>query len=261
MSGIYVEQPDIKQKPVSTERSSNNLWLVKVPKYVADRLRAAECGTNFGMIQTQRTPMGTKFSFDVEPKLCEPLDELPACPSSHEMTLGTLAGPNRSLAAYSDTDDVIDIEGIIKTRFDVYQNQQSSRSYLALKRLEAEKKMEPGRRIIITNKTHNVFKPSNVSRGQLYTTKAEKEEKLKNKRVRLDAESVENMILRAFKKHQYIKQTDLVHITSQPEAYLKEFLNKMCVYNQKNPHKNMWELKPEYRHYENSDTQATTSDD
>ena len=37
-------------------------------------------------------------------------------------------------------------------------------------RLEAEKKMEPGRRIIITNKTHNVFKPSNVSRGQVRFT-------------------------------------------------------------------------------------------
>ena len=23
----------------------------------------------------------------------------------------------------------------------------------------------------------------------------------------------------------------------------------MCVYNVKAPHKNMWELKPEYRHY------------
>ena len=60
MSGIYVEQPDIKQKPVTTDRAATNLWLVKVPKYVSDRLRAAECGANFGMIQTQRTPMGTK---------------------------------------------------------------------------------------------------------------------------------------------------------------------------------------------------------
>ena len=53
----------------------------------------------------------------------------------------------------------------------------------------------------------------------MFTTRAEKEEKLKNKRVRLDADSVENMILRAFKKHQYITQKHLVAITSQPEVW------------------------------------------
>lgn len=31
--------------------------------------------------------------------------------------------------------------------------------------------------------------------------------------------------------------------------YLKEILNEVCNYNLKNPHRNMWELKPEYRHY------------
>lgn len=32
-------------------------------------------------------------------------------------------------------------------------------------------------------------------------------------------------------------------------TYLKEILKDVCNYNLKNPHKNMWELKPEYRHY------------
>ena len=30
---------------------------------------------------------------------------------------------------------------------------------------------------------------------------------------------------------------------------LQEVLKDVCVYNVKAPHKNMWELKPEYRHY------------
>jgi len=37
--------------------------------------------------------------------------------------------------------------------------------------------------------------------------------------------------------------------TKQPVAYLKEILNEVCHYNVKNPHKHMWELKSEYRHY------------
>lgn len=33
------------------------------------------------------------------------------------------------------------------------------------------------------------------------------------------------------------------------QAYLKTILKEIGHYNTKNPHKNMWELKPEYRHY------------
>lgn len=36
------------------------------------------------------------------------------------------------------------------------------------------------------------------------------------------------------------------------QVYLKEILNEVCNYNLKNPHRNMWELKPEYRCYKNA---------
>lgn len=53
----------------------------------------------------------------------------------------------------------------------------------------------------------------------------------------------------AFEKHQYYTLKDLVHITQQPVIYLKSILKDVCIYNKKNPHKNTYELKPEYRHY------------
>ena len=31
---------------------------------------------------------------------------------------------------------------------------------------------------------------------------------------------------------------------------------QVCRYNVKNPHKNMWELKPEYRHYKKDEEEA-----
>eukprot|EP00116_Pleurobrachia_bachei_P001726 sb/3461988/ len=227
------------------------LWLVKVPKYVSDRLKMCDEGDQFGVIKTNRTAAGTKISFDIDQNLCDKVSEDKSqCPSNHDMRLGTLAGPNRALAVYSEGEEVIHMEGVIKTRFDVYQNQNSSRSYLSLKRFEAERKAMPERTIKFNTKTVNAFKPSNVSQKQLYTTKAQREEKSANKRIRLDRATVENMILKAFKKNQYISQKNLLSITGQPENYLKEFLGEMCVYNNKAPHKNTWELKPEYRHYD-----------
>jgi len=40
------------------------------------------------------------------------------------------------------------------------------------------------------------------------------------------------------------------------QVYLKEILNEVCNYNLKNPHRNMWELKPEYRHYKEEEKTA-----
>lgn len=73
------------------------------------------------------------------------------------------------------------------------------------------------------------------------------------KKARDDKNAVLDMLFNAFEKHQYYNIKDLVKITQQPIAYLKEILKEVCDYNMKNPHKNMWELKREYRHYKTED--------
>eukprot|EP00069_Balaena_mysticetus_P011436 bmy_21257T0 len=47
-----------------------------------------------------------------------------------------------------------------------------------------------------------------------------------------------------------INLKDLVDITKQPVSYLKEILKEIGIQNVKGIHKNTWELKPEYRHYQ-----------
>lgn len=73
--------------------------------------------------------------------------------------------------------------------------------------------------------------------------------KAEGKKARDDKDAVLEMLFAAFEKHQYYNIKDLVKITRQPITYLKEILKDVCNYNYKNPHKNMWELKQEYRHY------------
>jgi transcription initiation factor TFIIF subunit beta len=62
-----------------------------------------------------------------------------------------------------------------------------------------------------------------------------------------------DMLFNAFEKHQYYNIKDLVTITNQPISYLKEILKEICEYSVKNPHKNTWHLKAEYRHYASDD--------
>lgn len=77
--------------------------------------------------------------------------------------------------------------------------------------------------------------------------------KAEGKKARDDKNAVMDMLFNAFEKHQYYNIKDLVKITNQPIGYLKEILKEVCDYNMKNPHKNMWELKKEYRHYKSDE--------
>lgn len=45
----------------------------------------------------------------------------------------------------------------------------------------------------------------------------------------------------------------LLHSLISLQTYLKEILREVCLYNTRAPHKNMWQLKPEYRHYKKKD--------
>jgi transcription initiation factor TFIIF subunit beta len=77
----------------------------------------------------------------------------------------------------------------------------------------------------------------------------ERKKKTDGKKSRTDKTAVMDMLFNAFEKHQYYNIKDLVTLTNQPISYLKEILKEICEYSVKNPHKNTWHLKPEYRHY------------
>ena len=64
---------------------------------------------------------------------------------------------------------------------------------------------------------------------------------------------VQEILFALFEKHQFYNIKDLAQETRQPMAYLKQILKEVCNYSVKPPNRNMWELKPEYRHYKPED--------
>lgn len=121
-----------------------------------------------------------------------------------------------------------------------------SENYTRLKRKQIEESSKPARtiqkleKVVTTN-----YKP--VANHQ-YNIEYEKKKKENGKRVKADKDQVLTLLFAAFEKHQYYNIKDLVGITMQPVAYLKEILNEIGVQNVKGPHKNTWELKAEYRY-------------
>lgn len=119
-------------------------------------------------------------------------------------------------------------------------------TYMKLKLESIRKAAEPTRKIKHLSQVVQTYKPVSDHKNNIEYMERKK---LEGKKARDDKDAVLEMLFAAFEKHQYYNIKDLVKITRQPITYLKEILKEVCNYNLKNPHKNMWELKPEYRHY------------
>lgn len=122
--------------------------------------------------------------------------------------------------------------------------------YMQLKRESIKRASVPQRKVQSLEKIVQNFKPVSDHKHNIEYRERKKAE---GKKARDDKSSVLDMLFNAFEKHQYYNIKDLVKVTRQPIGYLKDILKEVCDYNMKNPHKNMWELKKEYRHYKSDE--------
>ena len=72
-------------------------------------------------------------------------------------------------------------------------------------------------------------------------------EQKEGKRVRAEREVVESGLLHLFSGHQFLNIKQLLEATQQPQTYLKEILNDMCVRETRGEHKDQYQLKEKYR--------------
>ncbi|CAG2236965.1 GTF2F2 [Mytilus edulis] len=154
---------------------------------------------------------------------CQSLDT--SDKGKHYSQTNTSPSKGRILPDNIDTSDKLGIEGKVIQRAEC--RPIADNNYLKLKRLQVEAQNKPKREVIQISEVVNAYKP--ISDHKF------------------------NKLFAAFEKHQYYNVKDLVRVTNQPITYLKEILKEICVYNMKAPHRNMWELKPEYRHYKDDE--------
>ncbi|KAA8595844.1 hypothetical protein FQN60_011135 [Etheostoma spectabile] len=192
-------------------------------------------------------------------------DKTVSAPREHPFTMQTVGG--QTLAVFTESSsgqleersdgsssvsgagagpDKIALEGVVVQRAEC--RPAVSEGYMRLKRLQIEELAKPVRLSQQLDKavTSN-YKPV---ANHTYNLEYERKKKEEGKRARVDKQQVLDMLFSAFEKHQYYNIKDLVDITKQPVIYLKEILRDIGIYNVKGTHKNTWELKPEYRHYQ-----------
>ncbi|KAG1714101.1 General transcription factor IIF subunit 2 [Nymphon striatum] len=247
---------------VDCKDAPRKVWLVKVPKYIHTRWQKAPKSMNAGKLRISKLPNGkpdVTFSLSEEMMSIKDSNDITNIPKEHKFVITNIA--KQTLAAFSELQGTIgkgnkngqeSKEGTIGVKLEGQVIQRAEckpvvdAKYMQLKKDHILKACQPLRTVKKIDGVVNNFKP--ISNHQ-FIIESDKKKKETGKKSRDAKDKVMDMLFSAFEKHQYYNIRDLEQITRQPLPYLKEILKEICNYNVKNPHKNMWELKPEYRHY------------
>uniref|UniRef100_A0A3Q3E0U8 General transcription factor IIF subunit 2 n=1 Tax=Labrus bergylta TaxID=56723 RepID=A0A3Q3E0U8_9LABR len=222
----------------------------QVPKYLAQQWAKATGRGEVGKLRIcKKGNLGkaeVSFTLNEELTVIEGIeDKTVSAPREHPFTMQTVGG--QTLAVFTEnSSDKIALEGVVVQRAEC--RPAVSESYMRLKRLQIEESSKPVRLSQqLQSPVTNNYKPV---ANHTYNLEYDRRKKEEGKRARADKQQVLDMLFSAFEKHQYYNIKDLVDITKQPVIYLKEILRDIGIYNVKGTHKNTWELKPEYRHYQ-----------
>lgn len=236
--------------------SKRDFWLVKVPKYMANVWKNAPPNAELGKIRMPKSGIGP-IKCITDPKLNQKLltDKGMKIPDEHNISAKPLEHQKLSIlarvkdpasTATNPTADKLSYEGDVTQRSEI--RPIADLSYISLKSDSIIQASRPTRVTQILDKAVSSYKPRGKAQlAQEADLRRRKEEQ--RKVVREDKDVVQGRLFSAFEKQQYYKINDLVRITSQSPTYLKEILKELCNYCSNGTHKNMWELKPEYRHY------------
>jgi len=234
------------EKDLDCSSASRGVWLVKVPKYLSAKWNSST-STEVGRLRIARRQSGSKpnVTFTVADNLLkkEGENDVPI-PKEYQFDMNNMSA--QSLAIYSQTPEKLFHEGKVVHRADCRPAAAGDANYLKLKKISILSASQPARLVKQLDKAVNSYKPVSDHKNNI---DYEKSKKVQGKKMRDDKDKVMELLFGAFEKHQYYNLKDLEKITRQPVPYLKEILKEICSYNMKNPHKNMWELKAEYRHY------------
>lgn len=141
-------------------------------------------------------------------------------------------------------------EGRVERKFDMKPNNLVSDEYRKLCRDRLDKSKIKTRTLQVLEKDHGgLMRPHPVTIGPTYTAKkkAAVAKAPETKRIRIERGDLELLVFKLFEQQAYWTLKQLVAETQQPEAFLKEVMSELCIYNKRGPNQGKYELKPEFR--------------
>jgi transcription initiation factor TFIIF subunit beta len=240
---------------LSLKFASRKVWLVKVPHFLADSWKKAGPDTELGKVKITTKGPNSEVSLTLAPAAAGQIPQ--------EYNLLSTAQPLPPMFVISETEEGhVAAEGAVKTRCDLVPVNASAPEYRAIVQQ---------RNIASTTKTRHVAEVQDVRELALRAQQKHRSLVSVNplqpnapapqqnrrlpqaptrnldKRERMERSDLLDLLFQKFERRPHYTLKELVTVTEQPEAYLKEVLADLCVYNKRGPNKSTYELKPEYK--------------
>lgn len=252
---------DLTNRIVDIEKASNLVWLVKLPSFLADHWASADAGAELGTVligepdqKTNARPVSLQVAADIP---TSNLDLVDVIPKQYDLKFVTDGGSNLLCFTEDDEGVALSVEGTVQYECNVVPVMNDEyRNIMRLRREQAEKPKRStqlyealGKPQSATQKTGLFVGGSSAGAGSSGASRLDNK-KRKNedfKRERLPKDAVIDMIFKAYEQKEYWSMKDLLSLTNQPTAWLKELVNEVCNYIQRGPYQKTYQLKPEYR--------------
>ncbi|KAI5189967.1 transcription initiation factor TFIIF subunit beta [Nematocida sp. AWRm77] len=214
------------------ERRHPRITLVKVPKILAEYLEEHGNGTEIGCIEDKAEEAVLKLNIGVGP------GNFP-----REWKVQKLE-EKRGMFTFSQKTYGAHIDGVITE--EVFIKPEITPEYLKYKR-EREETCKVHKEVKVVDSLREGIRMERYGASD-YDLMARRRKKmlLDRKRERLAKTEVMDILFRAFEEYPYWSLKDLADRSGQPQAYIQEILPEIATLNKK-AHRNMYELKPEYR--------------
>lgn len=222
--------------------NQRDVWLVKIPKYLAKTWSEAQPNAHLGKLQLPKGGGRAKFVCDSKQQ------------NGEELSVMFQPLVHQRMVILAQNNDKISLEGDVKQKGEL--RPKGDLSYMNLKASSMKEAAKPVRVSKIVDKAFTSYKPRGATQLAHEADLRKKKEESK-KYIREDKEIVQGRLFASFEKQQYYNIKDLARITNQPPTYLKEVLKEICIHCSKGTNKGMYELKPEYRHYKTQSTSGS----
>ncbi|XP_066362326.1 uncharacterized protein [Miscanthus floridulus] len=253
-------------KYLETARADRSVWLMKCPPVVS---RAWQAASTSSSDPANANPVVAKVVLSLDllrPE--EPPEERPEEPTlQFKMELAQTNTGNTpksySLNMFKDfvpmcvfsesNQGKLSCEGKVEHKFDMEPHSDNLANYGKLCRERTQKYMVKSRQVQVLDNDHGMsMRPMPGRVGLIPSGSKEKKKQAPAKpsdvkRTRRDRTEMENIIFKLFERQPNWALKALVQETDQPEQFLKEILNDLCVYNKRGPNQGTHELKPEYK--------------
>ncbi|KAK3165586.1 hypothetical protein QOZ80_1AG0035060 [Eleusine coracana subsp. coracana] len=260
---------------LDTARSDRSVWLMKCPPVVSRAWQEAASASasatgasasDAGGANPNPNPVVAKVVLSLDPLQ----DDQP-----HQIKMEMVqAGSDNAPKSYSLNmhNDIVPMcifsesnqgklvcEGKVGNKFDMKPHRENLADYGKLCRERTNMSMVKPRKVEFLPDDTGIRMRPLPGPPVLFGTKAHDKKKTAPvkpsdmKRTRRDPAELQNILFKLFERQPNWSLKQLMHETDQPEQFLKEMLNNLCVYNKRGPNQGTHELKPEYKKFTEDD--------